>query len=213
MSPHAARRSRLLAIACAVVGITAAVPATASAGLLVETTTDCAEQPLSKPFTPWLDYANYTPVANAGFESGSADWTLNNAFVVDGNEDFDAAGDGGTKSLRIKSNGTAVSRPICVGLGHPTIRFFAKRTGGLGGLLSVLRVDVIYENHLGLLEELPIGLVLGSTSWQPTSPFLMIANLLPLLPGNHTPAAFRFTAMGPADWQIDDVFVDPWRGR
>ena len=38
---------------------------------------------------------------------------------------------------------------------------------------------------------------------------LVIANLLPLLPGETTPVAFRFTAQG-ADWSIDDVYVDPY---
>jgi hypothetical protein len=34
-------------------------------------------------------------------------------------------------------------------------------------------------------------------------------NLLPLLPGNYTAVAFRFRASG-GDWQIDDVYVDPY---
>ena len=38
---------------------------------------------------------------------------------------------------------------------------------------------------------------------------LVVANLLPLLPGEHTPVAFRFTALG-GDWSIDDVYVDPY---
>jgi hypothetical protein len=33
--------------------------------------------------------------------------------------------------------------------------------------------------------------------------------LLPLLPGEHTPIQLRFTAIGTADWVIDDVYVDP----
>jgi hypothetical protein len=35
------------------------------------------------------------------------------------------------------------------------------------------------------------------------------ANLLPLLPGSKTAVAFRFTAVS-GDWQIDDVYVDPF---
>lgn len=212
MPRNAARKSRLLVITCAVLGA-AALPSTASAGLLVESASGCQAQPLSKPFLPWMDLANYTPAHNGGFEAGSDAWSLDDARVVDGNEPFHVAGDDGTKALKIDSGGTAVTAPMCVGIGHPTMRFFARRTGGLGGLLSSLRLDVIYENHLGLLEQLPIGLILGSTSWQPTAPYLVVANLLPLLPGDETPVAFRFTAQGPADWHIDDVFVDPWRGR
>jgi hypothetical protein len=40
----------------------------------------------------------------------------------------------------------------------------------------------------------------------------VIANLLPLLPGELTPVRFRFTPVGlGAAWQIDDVYVDPFR--
>jgi hypothetical protein len=40
----------------------------------------------------------------------------------------------------------------------------------------------------------------------------ILANLLPLLPGEHTPVAFRFTAVG-GDWSVDDVWVDPYSRR
>jgi hypothetical protein len=40
-----------------------------------------------------------------------------------------------------------------------------------------------------------------------------VANLLPLLPGAKTPVRFKFTPLGRAEFQIDDVYVDPWRGR
>ena len=39
----------------------------------------------------------------------------------------------------------------------------------------------------------------------------MLANLLPLLPGEMTAVAFRFTARGGASWAIDDIYVDPKR--
>jgi hypothetical protein len=39
----------------------------------------------------------------------------------------------------------------------------------------------------------------------------IVVNLLPLLPGDHTAVAFRFSTAG--NWQIDDVYVDPYRSR
>jgi hypothetical protein len=97
---------------------------------------------------------------------------------------------------------------MCVGLGHPTMRFFARKASG--GLLSTLAVEVLFEGLGGTVKSLPIGVVLGGSSWQPTLPFPVIANLLPLVPGQQTPVAFRFTALG-GTWQVDDVYVDPWR--
>ena len=100
---------------------------------------------------------------------------------------------------------------MCVGIGHPVMRFFARRTSGW--LLDTLKVEVLFEGAGGQVGSLPVGLVLGGGAWQPTLPFPVLASLLPLLPGEKTPVQFRFTPVGAGTWQIDDVFVDPWRAR
>lgn len=186
----------------------------ASAGLLVDAAPNCDEQPLSKPFTPWLDFADYTPLGGGHFESGAAGWDLNgNAAVAAGNEPWYVAGPG-SSSLAVGAGASATSPVICVGIQHPTIRFFAKRTGaGLLGLGS-LRVDVLFENNLGIVNSLPIGLV-GTTAgvWQPTLPMLAIANLLPLLSGDQAAVAFRFTSQLGGAFSIDDIQVDPFGRR
>jgi hypothetical protein len=92
-----------------------------------------------------------------------------------------------------------------VGLEHPTLRFFARNTGSA---LSTLRVDVRVETSLGLVLTLPLAVVVAGSSWQPTLPMPVLVNLLPLLPGQYTPVAFRFTPLG-GNWRIDDVYVDP----
>jgi hypothetical protein len=58
----------------------------------------------------------------------------------------------------------------------------------------------------------PVGTITGlthGTSWNKTPVQVVLASLLPLLPGEHTPIQFRFTSVGTAAWVIDDVFVDP----
>jgi hypothetical protein len=109
-------------------------------------------------------------------------------------------------SITIDRRGRLVT--ICVGLDRPTLRFFAKSSGGLLSL-STMAVSVRFETSLGLVAELPVGVVLPNTKWQPTLPMPIIANLLPLLPGQMTPVQFRFTPVGGASWSIDDVYVDP----
>ena len=68
-----------------------------------------------------------------------------------------------------------------------------------------MRVDVLFENNLGIVDSLPIGVVAGTSNWQPTLPMTVLANLLPLLPGEQTPVAFRFTPLLGGNWSIDDV--------
>ena len=38
---------------------------------------------------------------------------------------------------------------------------------------------------------------------------LVLANLLPLLPGEKTPVQFRVTSVGLGTWWVDDFYVDP----
>jgi hypothetical protein len=187
---------------------------TANAGVLVNSAGSCDDQSLSQPFAPWLDLASYTPLSGGDFESGAAGWALaGGSAVAGGNESNYVAGGADTKSLTVPSGGSATSPTMCVGIEHPTVRFFAKRnSGGLLGL-STMRVDVLFENNLGLVESLTIGVVTASSSWQPTLPMTVLASLLPLLPGEHTPVAFRFTSLLGGNWSIDDVQVDPYSRR
>ncbi len=184
---------------------------TANAGVLVASAPSCDDQPLSQPFAPWLDYMNYTPLPGGDFEGGMSGWSMSGgAAVVNGNAPQRVGGAGDASSLAIPAGGSVTSATICVGLEHPTIRFFAKRRStGLLASLSTLRVDVMFELSTGDVGTLPIGVVLSNGSWQPTLPMLAVANLLPLLPGEHTPIALRFVAQG-GDWSVDDVYVDPY---
>ena len=179
----------------------------ASAGVLVKSATNCPSPAPQQPFARWHDNSSYIPAPQGSFESGVGNWSLNRAAVVSGNESYNVAGDRGSHSLKISPGGWALTRTICVGLDRPTLRFFARSSGGLLGL-STMAVSVRFETSLGLVAELPIGVVLPSTRWQPSLPMPILVNLLPLLPGQMTPVQFRFTPVGGTYW-IDDIYVDP----
>jgi hypothetical protein len=94
------------------------------------------------------------------------------------------------------------------------MRFFARNTGSP---LSTLAVEArVRTTLLGLTTEttLPIGVVLGTMqSWQPSLPVVFKLSLNQLL-GATTTVDFRFTTLGlGGDWQIDDVYVDPFKDR
>ncbi|MET0685273.1 MAG: hypothetical protein ABW060_08150 [Solirubrobacteraceae bacterium] len=183
--------------------------APAHAGLLAQSAGKCPTLSSKQVFRPWLDIAQYVP-APGGTAESTTGWKLEGgAKLVAGNEPWKVAGSG-TRSLALPAGAKATTSAACVGLGHPTMRFFAKRTSGT--VLSTLKVEVLFDGLGGLVKSLPIGVVLGGSNWQPTLPFPVVANLLPLLPGQMTPVAFRFTAVG-GTWQVDDVYVDPWRAR
>jgi hypothetical protein len=196
---------------------TLAAAAPAHAGLLVESAEDCTPVPTKKVFQRWLDPLNYVPVKGGDFESGTAGWKLSGSRVVAGNEPFGVGEADGERALSIPAGASATTPAMCAGLDHVVMRYFARSSKPplLGALTSHLRVEVLFELSTGTVVSLPLGLQpqLLSTSWTPSLPVPVVANLLPLLPGAHTPVAFRFTAVGSASWTIDEVQLDPrYRG-
>jgi hypothetical protein len=185
----------------------------AQAGDLPSSATSCSGQTLERPFLPWLDVFEYTLAPNGTLES-TAGWNLaGGARLANGNESFFVHGATEMHSLALPAGSSATTRPMCVGLAHPTLRFFARNTGSV---LSLLRVEVIYKGLAGSVRSLPIGLLAGGRDWRPTLPLPLIENIKgSLLSGNGTTAiAMRFTPLGRGGaWQIDDVYVDPFRGR
>ena len=205
------KRNRILPVIAVAAFMAVAAP-NANAGILVKSANDCGTESIENPFTRWGDDNNYVAVPNGNLENGSADWSLSGSSVVAGNEPWKVHDSGDDSSLKIPAGKSAVTGTMCVGLEHPTLRFFSKSTSGgglLGGLLSTLVVEVQTELSTGTVVTLPVGVVLPNGQWRPSPTYLVVANLLPLLPGDHAPVRFKFTAVGGAGWQIDDVYVDP----
>jgi hypothetical protein len=160
------------------------------------------------PFLRWLDPAAYVLSPGGDFE-GRSGWTVSGrGGVVDGNEPFRVGGRRDSFSLLLRDGASATTPPVCVGLLHPTLRFFA--TGGSGR--SWLRVEVLYRT-LGGQATHTVALLPPRARWAPTLPLPFLANALGLtaLDGPTTTVRFRFTATGGASWQVDDVYVDPWK--
>jgi hypothetical protein len=164
----------------------------------------CPEQPLDRTFRPWLDPAWYAQAPDGGFESGASGWTLErDAAVVAGNEPFHVGGSDDASSLALPPGGSATTAPVCIGVEHPTLRFFARNTGDPTSLLTV---SVVFRDVLGMRRSLPVGAVAAGSRWAPTLVMPVVANLL------SDRAAFRFTALDDGgEWTIDDVYVDPYK--
>jgi hypothetical protein len=180
----------------------------ASAGILVASATNCADQSLAQEFLPWADVANYTVAPGGDFEPGS-NWALSDgAGVVSGNEPFYVGSPSDSRSLTLADGASATSPSICVGIEHPDIRFFARSSNPT----ATLRVQVLFEDAAGNVQTSPMGSVTAGSSWSPSAPLPIVVNLLPLLPGSRTAVAFRLSAAG-GSFQVDDVYVDPYRSR
>jgi hypothetical protein len=163
----------------------------------------CGNQPESQPFAPWGDYNNYTPVAGGSFQPGSVPWTLSgDAGVVSGTGSF-------SSSLSLPGGSSATSPASCTNIYHPTLRMFLLNTGSPS---SKLTVQALYPGLLGSVQTATIGELTGSSTWEPSPAMtLTLSNLLATLSLDQTAVAFRFTPSdSTGDWQIDDVYLDPY---
>jgi hypothetical protein len=179
----------------------------------------CTARTDLNPFTQWGDHADYFLVPNGNFADGSTDWGLSGgASVVNGGEPFGVmAGD--SHSLAIPSGAQAVSETMCVTVGEEDIRMLVKNPGVKG---STLHVAAYVNNPLtGLTLSTAFDIESSSlpTGWGPAQTenipnLLSEVDLVPSLLGGILTQNLTlvFSTQGtPATWNIDDVFVDPFK--
>lgn len=201
MASHTLIRSfarRLASLTCFVLLLTAA-PAFAS----------CAEQSESTPFAQWGDTNNYFLVPGGSFEGTPAEvgWNLWNASLTPGNEPFYVNSDTDDQSLEIGADGTAISPSFCLDDTMSSLRFFAQEAESGSDLQVNLLVWWWYHFVTVPIADLADG---SMPSWSPTSPIDLPTNLIPN--GFSVNAALEFVVpQDEGSWQIDDVYVDPYR--
>jgi hypothetical protein len=165
----------------------------------------------SQPFRPWGDTSSYTNLFNGSFESGSTGWALSGgAKVVSGNEPYYLSGSrSDSHSLLLPAGSSAFSGTVCFALGDWHMRFMMRNVGSSTGSL---RVQVIVPTLIGsLLTVLDAGTVKGTGTWAPSPQMQLLLSNVTSLIGTRA-VAFRFTPVGTgAAYQVDDVYLDPWK--
>jgi hypothetical protein len=169
----------------------------------------CPARPVSTPFSPWGDSNNYFLIPGGSFEgtSDQAGWTLSNASVTAGNEPFEVNGAGDQQSLTINGGGSATSPFFCADNTMSNLRFFAHQAAAG----SDLTVQALVQGPNGVSTVPVADLADGSVpAWAPTDPLGGSAGRLPN--GSSIMVALRFDAPASSgSWQIDDIYVDPYR--
>ena len=170
----------------------------------------CDRNP-ARVFRPWGDFSYYARLENGGLESGSSPWLLRSgATVVSGNEPYFISGNrGDSHSLLLPTGSTAYSGFACFAIADWHLRFVMRNVGSSTG---ALRVQVVVQDLLGgLLTILDGGTVRGNGTWAPSPRVLLPLTNVAWLIGTRS-VAFRFTPVGRnAAYQIDDVYLDPWK--
>lgn len=207
--PRSARLARRLATVAALGAATvtglAATPASAHG-----TPVPCTTRSESTVFSRWSDASNYFLMPNGGFESGTTDWKLaGGASVVTGNESWKVRHSADSYSLRIPYGATAESRTICVSKGEDAIRLFVKNPGVSG---SILHVEVVVRNpDNGAVAQTAFD-VNGDAAPLGWAPTMRLGIAQQWSSTGNQELTFVFSTRGSAaTWQIDDVYVDPFR--
>jgi hypothetical protein len=170
----------------------------------------CSYSGAEAVFSPWGDQHSYALVPDGGFEASGSGWQLNHgAAVVEGNESYYLHGATDSKSLSLPAGSSAVSPPVCMAIDTPSFRFVARNSGDPS---SQLRVEAVYK-LLGLVRTRTAGTLRAGSAWAPTQSVSTVLTLSTLL-GTLIPSAIeiRFTPLDSSGrWQVDDVYVDPFR--
>ena len=208
MAATAARKA-LLVLTGVVIIAALATTRTAKAGLLSTGSASYCDSTATQTFAAWGDSSYYARLFNGSFEGGSTGWYLSGgARIVSGNEPFFVGDADDSHSLLLPSGSSAYSSTVCFALADWHLRFFAKNVGSSRGQLHV---QVIVPSLLGVLSVLDGGTVSAGGTWQPSPRLaLLLSNVTSLL--GTKAVAFRFTPVGAgAAFQVDDVYLDPWK--
>jgi hypothetical protein len=190
----------------------AAVLATAMLALAVfaGSAQACSYSGAEQVFSPWGDGRNYVLAPDGGFEAGASGWQLKNgAAVVDGNESYYLNDPADSKSLSLPAGSSAASPLICMALDTPSFRLVARNTGDPS---ARLRVEASYK-LLGLVRTKTAGTIQAGSTWAPTQSVSTVLTLSTVV-GTLIPSAIeiRITPLDAGGrWQVDDVYIDPFR--
>ncbi|HET9073977.1 MAG TPA: hypothetical protein VFN48_05305 [Solirubrobacteraceae bacterium] len=190
--------------------MTLSTAGTAHASLLTQDAQNCGTPQDVQAFLPWGDINEYFLAPDGNFAGSAASWTLSGgASAVAGGDGYSLAGAApSTQSLSLPDGSSATTPSFCVGFNAPTIRFFAENSGSTS---STLAVSATATTSFGTTVTLSLGQISATSTWNPSAPLAILFNVLEAAPGSETPVTLTFTPQGTGgNWQIDDLYVDPW---
>jgi hypothetical protein len=198
-------RAKVLVTAVAAIFAFAAFAGSASAA-------SCGYTGAKQVFAPWGDSHSYVLASDGGFEAGGSGWALSRgAAVVAGNESYYLNNTADVASLSLPAGSTAASPPICMSLDTPLFRMVARNTGDPS---SKLKVEAVYS-LLGLVRTNVVNTVTAGPNWAPAQPMSPVLGLSTIV-GTLIPSSIqiRITPLdSKGQWQVDDLFVDPFARR
>ncbi len=157
-------------------------------------------------FAAWGDARDYALTPDGGFENGAAGWALDgNAAVTEGNENFQVGGAADHQSLDLPAGSSATSPSFCVSRREDVVRLFVRSDSGRK---ARLKVEEIYTDAANGDMSERVDKLRATESWDASGRLkIMLPDTGSRL--STTNVSLRFTPLGDAGVQIDDVYIDP----
>ena len=194
----AMRASGLVAAVCSVLAV---IPAGASAA---DSPDPCPWEATSKVFALVGDLNDYFRAPGGTFE-GTLQWTLSGAASQVASDSALT----GEKVVALGAGASAASPPVCVDATRPHIRFAVKAPRMGEGTLRLDAVDGEgVRTVLGTVDAAAQRLERTSQGWS-ASPMLPLSTALGVTSGSR--AVNLVVSAESADWQVDEVNIDPMR--
>lgn len=197
-------------VVCSAIAALAAVALTAApaAATSAPAAAGCPDVPTVQPFAPWQDFADYLLAPDGDLEAGAGAWLLaGGASVAEGNDPLPVGAPSDHRTLLLPAGATATTAAMCIGVEHRTLRFV-----GTSAKSGTLLVEALYSKGDGEPKSITLGAVRGTGDWAP-SPVLPMRVNERAGDDNAMSVSLRFSAHGNVPWQIDDVYVDPYRTK
>jgi hypothetical protein len=204
------RGGRVIAAVATALALSATPAAAATSTPTTSTAPGCTT-PTTQAFLFANDKKDYVLAPGGNVEGSLAGWSLTGgAAAVAGGAPPVTGAPAGTKSLLIPSGGSVTSAPMCVAAHSPFFRFEAKNTGAAGQL----KVEVLYLDGPKFTGQREAGTITAGATWAPTNRLSLSQGIMGVNGSSTSQAtvAFRFTPVGAGGrWQVDDLYVDPYR--
>jgi hypothetical protein len=165
----------------------------------------CPDQPLSQPFKRWGDTNQYFLWPSGDMEGKLSGWFTRGTSLGD-NEPWLVNSSTDERSLVLNENSTVWTSAICVDHSMPTFRLFARQLDPG----AQLEIDLVFrDGKVTIVDEIN-DLADGSMpTWALSLP-LQLASALPVGGEETLPVRLRLRTTSSA-WQIDNIYVDPYR--
>ena len=207
-------RSGLVLAICVLVAAVAAGPAT-SKPPKVTGLCDWMDATLPTPFAPWNDFGQYFLLSGGDFEGDLSGWELTNgAAVVSGNESYQIGSSSDSQSLLLPPGSSVTTQDVCVTAQSPDLRVALRSTGAKD---PKLEIDLNFIDDKGNPRTQKLKDLRGGPEWAFTDPLKFLGPVNSILKRNgQTVVSFTFVAKAKKDapdmlWQIDDLYVDPYK--